>query len=196
MVLQQSMSSICRTNAVLARIPVGGAPEAGAVDDHGLVYTHLEDHNSVVVIDAAAMKVKATYEMKGCEEPSGIAFVTGKGLILSACRNGIARITAADTGKEVASVPIGAHPDSAFFDEKRRLGFVPCGDGTLTVINFATSQPKVVEVVKTKAGARTGALDPVTGFVYLPTADLGPPEKPGGRPSIVPGTLKLLVVGN
>ena len=184
-----------KTNAVLARIPAGGPPEAAAVDGRGAVFTHLEDKHSVLVIDGAAMRVKATYVLDGCEEPSGIAYITGKDLILSACHNEIARLTDARSGREVASLPIGKRPDSAFYDEKHRLGYVPCGDGTLTVIDFSGSAPKVAEVVATKPGARTGAVDPVTGLSYLPTAELGPPEKPGGRPSIVPDTFQVLVVG-
>jgi DNA-binding beta-propeller fold protein YncE len=183
------------TKAVIERIAVGGAPEAGTFDGQGLVFTHLEDHNAIVVIDAKAMKVKATYPMSGCEEPSGIAAIPKKGLILSACSNQIARLTNAITGAEVASFPLGKHPDSAFYDEGREVGYVPCGDGTLTAISFKTDPARVAEVVVTQAGARTGAVDPATGLVYLPTAELGPPEKAGGRPSIVPDTLKILVIG-
>jgi DNA-binding beta-propeller fold protein YncE len=185
-----------RSNAVLARIPAGGPPEAAAIDGRGTVFTHLEDKHSVLVIDGAAMKLKATYVLDGCEQPSGIAYITGKDLILSACRNEIARLTDARSGREVASLPIGKRPDSAFYDEKHRLGYVPCGDGTLTVIDFSGSAAKVAEVVTTKAGARTGAVDPETGLSYLPTAELGPPEKAGGRPTIVPDTFQVLVVGH
>jgi YVTN family beta-propeller protein len=183
------------TKTVIARIAVGGAPEAAAVDGQGLVFTHLEDHNAIVVIDAKAMKVKASYPISGCEEPSGIAVIPKRGLILSACDNQIVRLTNAKTGAEVASLPLGKRPDSAFWDEDRQVGYVPCGDGTLTVIRFENDQAHVTEVVATQAGARTGAVDSSTGWVYLPTAELGPPVKAGGRPSIVPDTLKVLVVG-
>lgn len=181
--------------AVIARIAVGGAPEAATFDGQGLVFTHLEDHNALVVIDAKAMKVRATYPMSGCEEPSGIAAIPNKGLILSACANQIARLTNASTGAEVASLPLGRHPDSAFWDADRHVGYVPCGDGTLTVISFKNDAAPVTEVVVTQAGARTGAVDPATGMVYLPTAELGPPAKVGGHPSVVPDTLKVLVIG-
>jgi DNA-binding beta-propeller fold protein YncE len=183
------------TKTVIERIAVGGAPEAATSDGQGLVFTHLEDHNALVVIDAKTMKIRATYPLSGCEEPSGIAAIPKKGLILSACANQIARLTNALTGAEVASLPLGKHPDSAFYDEDRQVGYVPCGDGTLTVISFKNDLARVAEVAVTQAGARTGAVDPATGLVYLPTAALGPPEKTGGRPSIVPDTLKLLVIG-
>lgn len=181
--------------SVIARIAVGGAPEAATSDGQGLVFTHLEDHSAIVVIDAKTMKVKATYPMRGCEEPSGIAAIPKKGLILSACANQIARVTNAMSGAEVASLPIGKHPDSAFWDEERQVGYVPCGDGTLTVIGFKNNAARVTEVVATQTGARTGAVDPKTGLVYLPTGEFGAPAKAGGRPSIVPDSLKVLVIG-
>jgi YVTN family beta-propeller protein len=182
-------------NAVIARIAVGGAPEGAAYDGHGLVFAHLEDHNAVVVIDARDMKVRSTFPLSGCEEPSGIAAIPDKGLILSACANQVARLTDAKTGAAVASFPLGKHPDSAFYDENRQVGYVPCGDGTLTAISLRDEPARVAQVVVTQAGARTGAVDPATGLVYLPTGDLGPPAKAGGRPSIVPDTLKVLVIG-
>jgi hypothetical protein len=48
--------------------------------------------------------------------------------------------------------------------------------------------------VKTEVGARTGALDPKTGKLYLPTASYGAPVTPGGRPLSLPGTFHIVVV--
>ncbi len=182
------------THAVVAKIATGGAPEAAAVDGKGLVFTHLEDKNALVVIDARTHAIKATYALKDCDEPSGVAFVDAGRLVLSACRNGIARVTNADTGAEVATVAIGLHPDGALYDAKARLGYVPSGDGKLTVIAF-DGKPHVVDVVTTRPGARTAALDPATGHVLLPVADLTPPAKAGDRPGIVPDSFSILVVG-
>lgn len=184
------------THQVTARIPVGGAPEAAAIDGHGLLYTHLEDHDAIVVIDARTQKVKATYQLDDCQEPSGIAYVTKGNLLLSACKNGIARLSRADNGAEIAKLPIGERPDAALYDATRGRAFVPCGDGTLTVIDFNAGPPHISEVVATKAGARTGAIDPATGLVYLPTGDLLAPAKAGDRPTVVPDTLKVLVIGH
>jgi hypothetical protein len=51
----------------------------------------------------------------------------------------------------------------------------------------------------TLRSARTIAIDPGTGRVFLPAADIlkiDPPDTPGGRPRVtyVPGSLKLLVL--
>ncbi len=71
---------------------------------------------------------------------------------------------------------------------------MPSGDGKLTVISF-DGAPRVVDTVATKTGARTAALDPATGHVFLPTADFGPAVAAGERPPILPDTFEILVVG-
>ncbi len=182
------------SHTVVAKIPAGGAPEAAAVDGTGLVFTHLEDRNALVVIDGKTRAFKATYAMKDCDEPSGVAFVDKGRLVLSACRNGVARVTEADTGVEVATLPIGQHPDGALYDPKTGMGYIPSGDGKLTVIGF-DGKPHVVDTVATRAGARTAALDPETGRVFLPTADYTPPARAGDRPGIVPDSFVVLVIG-
>ena len=44
------------------------------------------------------------------------------------------------------------------------------------------------------AGAKTMAVDPKTGTIYLPTADLEPTPNAKGRRSPLPGTFKVVVV--
>ena len=183
-----------KTRTLVGKIALAGAPESGAADGKGLLFTHLEDKDQIVVIDTRSLTVKATYDLKDCKEPSGMALIADQRLLLSACHDGVARISNADTGAEVATVAIGNRADGALYDDATRLGYIPSGDGKLTVIGF-DGAPHVVEVVATKAGARTAALDPKTGRVYLPTADYGPPATPGDRPSIVADTFEVLVIG-
>jgi hypothetical protein len=53
---------------------------------------------------------------------------------------------------------------------------------------------RVIETVPTAKGARTGAIDPETGKVYLPTAEFEP-GKTGERPVAKPGAFRILVLG-
>jgi hypothetical protein len=104
-----------------------------------------------------------------------------------------------ETGKLIATVPIGAGVDSCAFDDSMQLAFASCGDGTTTIAKEeAPSKLSVVQIVKTERGARTMALDPKSHRIFLPSAQFQPPPSPSpgaspGRPSIVPNTLKLLV---
>jgi hypothetical protein len=181
--------------AIIAHIEVGGAPEAAAVDGRGLVFTHLEDKNAIVVLDGRTMSVKARYDIKDCDEPSGIAYAAAQHWIISACKNGKARVTASDSGAEIATVPIGERPDFAAVDENRHLAFIPCGDGTLTVVQLSAKVPVVLGVVHTQYGSRSLALDSQTSTLYLPAADFGPAGAPGERRPIVPGTFRVIVMG-
>jgi DNA-binding beta-propeller fold protein YncE len=182
-----------KTRTAVGKVALTGAPEGFAADGKGLIFVHYEDKQQIAVIDTRALKVKAVYDIKDCDGPTGIAFVPEQRLLLSACDGGVARVTNADTGAEVATLAIGDRPDSAFYDDNAKLGYIPSGDGKLAVIAF-DGRPHVVELVATKAGARTGAVDPKTGRVYLPTADFAP-AKPGERPQALPDTFEVLVLG-
>ena len=73
------------------------------------------------------------------------------------------------------------------------------GEGTLSVIQEKDAQTFVsLDATKTVPSARTIAIDPQTGRLFLPAADIAkvdPPTTPGGRPhfTFVPGSLKMLV---
>jgi YVTN family beta-propeller protein len=183
-----------QTKSVAARIAVPGRPEGAAVDGNGRVFAHLEDKNQLVVIDAKAMTLTATWDLKGCDSPSGLAYVTGRDWILSACDGGVAKVTDVATGKTVATLNIGDGPDFALYDAERKTGYIPSGDGKLAVIDLSGDTPKVTALVATQRGARTGALDPKTGNVLLPTADFGTPEPGAKRPPIVPDSFRVLIV--
>ena len=180
---------------VVGKIAVPGKPEGAAVDGNGRVFTHLEDKNQLVIIDAKAMKIIATYDMKDCDSPSGLAYIGGAhDWILSACDGKIARVTDIKTGKEIAALPIGDGPDFALYDADRQVGYIPAGEGTLTAIDFSGATPVVIATVPTAKGARTAALDPKTGEVLLPTADFGPAQPGAKRPSVLPDTFRVVVV--
>jgi hypothetical protein len=106
-----------------------------------------------------------------------------------------------ETGKVVATVPIGGGVDGCAFDDTAQLAFASCGDGTTTIAKEESPDKlRVVQTLKTERGARTMALDLKTHRIYLPTAQFQPPPSPSqgtspARPTIVPNTLKLLVYG-
>ena len=178
-------------------IPVGGKLEFGVADGLGRVFVNVEDKGEIAVIDTAARKVVARWAMAGCEEPSGLAYAADVHLLIAACANGKAEIVSSTSGKVVASLPVGEEPDAAFYDAARHLAYVPSGrKGTLSVIVVRGPQDvAVVQTVQTRPGARTGALDPKTGKVYLPSAEYEASAQPGGRPKMKPGSFAVLVVG-
>jgi YVTN family beta-propeller protein len=191
-----------KTATVSATIPLGGTPEFAAVDQAaGRVYCNIEDKSDVAVIDADKHEVVARWSLSPGEEPTGIALDAAHHRLFAACHNKILVMLDTNTGKVIATVPIGAGVDGCAFDDVTQLAFASCGDGTTTIAKEETPQKlTVVETLKTEPGARTMALDPKTRRIYLPTAQFQPPPSPSpgaspGRASVVPNTLKLLVYG-
>jgi DNA-binding beta-propeller fold protein YncE len=181
-----------RTARVIATVAVGGSLELGAADGKGRMFVNVEDRNDVAVIDTRARKLVTRFPLKGCDGPTGIIYAPAARELVSACANGVAIVSRPD-GAFVASLPIGPHPDGAVYDPRRGLALIPSGgDGTLSVIALAPT-PHVVQRIATAKSARTIALDPVTGRVYLPAADF-PPQVGAGRPKMLPGTFRVLVV--
>jgi YVTN family beta-propeller protein len=191
-----------KTAKAVSTIPLGGSPEFGAADSKGeRVYCNLEDKNEVAVIDTAKREVTARWPLAPGEEPTGIAFDATHHRLFVVCHNKMMAMLDTQTGKVVATVPIGAGVDGCAFDDATQLAFASCGDGTTTIAREETPQKlTVVQTLKTEPRARTIALDPKTHRIYLPSAQFQPPPSPSpgaspGRPMIVPNSLKLLVYG-
>jgi len=181
--------------AAAGSIDVGGALEFAVADGEGKVFVNVEDKNTLVVVDVPNRKVVARRPLPGCDEPSGLALDPASHVLVSACGNGKAVATSAADGKVLATLPIGAHPDAVLFDAKTKRFLVPCGgDGVVTVIAEDGDSLKVVDTVQTAKSARLGAIDPATGKVYLPAADYQPAAKQGERPTVLPGTFRILVL--
>lgn len=188
-----------RKGTAAGTIALGGRPEFPAADGRGDVYANIEDKSEIVRIDPVTLEVKARWSILPCEGPSGLAMDTKGRRLFSVCDKTMAVVNA-DSGKVVAQVPIGDGPDAAGYDPSTRLAFASNGDGTLTVVKQgAGDRYTVAQTVTTQKGARTMALDTKTHTVYLSIAEFGPApaatsQNPHPRPSVVPGSFKLLVV--
>jgi YVTN family beta-propeller protein len=187
---------------VVTTIPLGGNPEFAAVDENaGRIYCNIEDKSEVVVIDTMKHEVVAHWPLAPGEEPTGIALDATHHRLFAACHNKMLVMLDTETGKVLATVPIGAGTDGCAFDDATQLVFASCGDGTTTIAKEETPEKlTVAQILKMERGARTMALDPKTHRIYLPTAQFQPAPSPSpgaspARPTIVPNTLKLLVYG-
>lgn len=187
---------------VAGTIPLGGRPEFATADGAGHVYANLEDKSMVVAIDSNALKVLNTWPLAPGDSPSGMAIDAAHRRLFSGCHNKMMAIMDADSGKVVATPPIGQGVDANGFDPGTELAFSSNGEGTLTVVHEdAPDKFTLVGNVSTQRGARTMALDTKTHNVYLVTAEFGPApaptaDQPRPRPSMVPNSFTLLVFGN
>lgn len=184
-------------------VTLEGKPEFPAPDGKGHIYVNIEDKSEVMDIDARTLMVMHKWPLAPCEEPSGMAMDTKTRRLFSGCDNKLMAVMDADTGKVVATVPIGAGVDATWFDPGTKYVLNSCGqDGVLTVIHEdSPDKYTVIENVPTAKSARTMALNPKTHTVYLSMAEVQmlPPAEGDtkGRPrrKIVPGSFGLLEFG-
>jgi YVTN family beta-propeller protein len=189
-----------KTGKVVGHIDLGGGPEFSVADGRGHVYANIETTSEVVEIDSHTMKIIHRWPLAPGTSPSGLAIDREHHILFSGCRNKYMVIMNADSGKVIATEPIGGGVDATRFDPGTGYAFASNGmSGNLTVVHEdSPTKFHVVENVPTELGARTMALDPTTHTVFVVTAKLEriPNLKPHTRPfRMVPGTFHLLIYG-
>src|SRR5579875_1768196 len=190
-----------KTLKVVGTITLGGRPEFAVPNGRGMIYNNLEDKSVELAINTHTLKIESRWPMAPCESPSGLAIDAEHNILFAGCHNEMMAVINANTGKVVATLPIGAGVDANRFDSQTDLAFSSNGSGTLTVVKEESpSEFYVKEKATTERGARTMELDPRTHKVFLVTARFGArPAEPTGRggfqrPQIVPNSFTLLVL--
>jgi DNA-binding beta-propeller fold protein YncE len=187
-----------KTDMAVATIDAGGKLEFAVVDGRGNLYVNGEGKREIVHVDTKTNEVKAHWAMPMCESPHGLAIDVKSHRLFSSCRNSTLVVLNTDDGKIVTTLPIGSGTDAAKFDAKHKRVFSSNFDGTLTVIS--EKSPNSYEVlgnVPTMMGARTMAVDPESGRLYVVAADMtvnkdAAPNDFRHRYNITPGSTKLL----
>jgi DNA-binding beta-propeller fold protein YncE len=187
------------TDRLVATIALRGKPEAAVADGRGSVYVDIEDTNELTAIRAADATVMATWPLKGCEEPAGLAMDTQARRLFVGCHNRTLLVVDADNGSLIDSHPIGAGVDANAYDPQTRQIFSSQGDGTVNIISAQGGDRYTpTQTVATRVGARTMALNTATHEIYLVTADFEeqPPASGSTRPRRVvkPESFTLLVL--
>ena len=175
------------TLAVVKTIPVPDKPEFAQDDHAGHIYVNIEsDPGQMVEIDSRSSA------RHGHVAPARLQLPKWAGhrppappAVFGLRRQCDGRHQRAHRRPGRAG-PIGGGPDAAAYDEQRGLVFSSNGEGTLTIIKQDSADHyTVLDNLKTQPGARTMALDPASGRVYLVTARFGPPRWPP-PPSPIP----------
>src|ERR1700694_1755625 len=160
---------------LVVNIPLGGKPESGVSAGNGKLYVNIVDNAEVVEIDAKSLAVTRRWSTAPCRQPVAMAIDKTHHRLFSGCRSGLLAVSDYQTGRVVATAPIGAGVDGAAFDPAAGDGVGPHTGGTLTVIHEdGPDQYHVVENVATAPGARNMGLDPTTHRLYIVTAKFGP----------------------
>ena len=186
-------------NAVVATLPLGGAPEQAVADGKGMIYDNLEDKNEVIAIDSRALKITAHWPVAPAGGPTAMAMDREHRRLFVAGRNPkMFVVMDADGGKLIGSgFPIGGRVDGNVFDPETQLVASATGDGTIHIFHEDSPDKfSEVQTVTTERGAKTIALDPKTHNLLVDTSDFSVSGGNGKqRPTAAPGTFRLLIYG-
>src|SRR5215471_15815570 len=124
-----------QAGTLITNIPLGGKPEYGASAGDGKVYANLTDTSEVVEIDAKTATVSRRWPTAGGKQPVSMAIDPAHHRLFSGCRSGVLAVSDYQSGKVVATLPIGTGVDGAGYDPASADVFASNADGTLTVIH-------------------------------------------------------------
>jgi YVTN family beta-propeller protein len=139
-----------------------------------------------------------------CQGPRALAVDSSHLRLFVACDDMKMAVLKADSGDLVASLPTGPGTDAIAYDPDRGLIYAANGgaNGTLTIVHQdVTDTYSVIQNLPTRQRARTLAVDPATGAVYLVTDYRGIDlTTPGGigtlKTTPVSGSFQVLMVGH
>jgi DNA-binding beta-propeller fold protein YncE len=190
-----------RDGKLVTNIQLGGKPEYGASAGNGKVYANIVDNGEVVEIDTKKLTVTRRWSTAPGKQPVAMAIDVKHHRLFSGCRSGVMAISDYESGKVVATAPIGAGVDSAAFDPSTGDAFAANADGTLTVIHQEDPDKyHVVENVQTAQSGRNMGLDPTTHRLFVVSAKFGTPPaettaaNPRRRPPMISGSFMMMVV--
>ena len=193
---------VIKAGAVVGTAALGGDVEAPATDGKGHIFVNIEDKSEVIEFDAKTLAVLKRHSVAPGQEPTGLAYDPKTNRLFSGCANEKLVVTDSKTGKQIAVLPTGKGTDGAAFDPSTNNVIVSNGgSGTFTIIHEDTPDKyTVVANLPTARGARTIAIDPKSHHLFTCTAEYGPApapttENPHPRPSVVPGTFRVLEFG-
>jgi len=159
---------------LIGTVALSGNPEFAVSDGKGNVYINLEEKAETAHVDANALRVLHSWPLAPGKTATALAFDAETRRLFAGCRGGqLMVVLDANSGKVVATAPIGERVDAAAFDATDKLVFMSSGVGTISVYHEDENDKySLVETITTSPGSKTMALDPATHNLFVP-ANLG-----------------------
>lgn len=191
------------TGAVLSTLAMDAHNlEELGFDGRGHGFIADEDGSAVHVISTRDCKVLANWPLGPSSGGTGLAIDAKNHRVFVVCNNSSQLLVLdSDSGKVIATLPVGEDPDGLAFDPDSSRIFCPNRDGTLTVVQEQTpDEYSIVQTVKDPIGCKTIALDPKTHHIITCMGEYGPPPAPTAgnphpKPPIRPETFTVVVIG-
>lgn len=161
-----------KTGARLADIKLAGHPESFRLETIGRrIFVNVPQAEHIAVVDRENGRVTETWPLQGAKANFPLILDEANHRLFVGCRNP-ARLLVFDTsapgGRLVASATISRDTDDLFFDARKKLIYVSCGQGALDVMEQANADTyKKVQSLPTAAGARTSLFVPELKILCL-----------------------------
>jgi hypothetical protein len=191
------------TGRVVGSLQLDGKLEGGQTDGAGHIFVEVEPKSEIVEFNARNLAVLARWPTAPCKEPGGqLAIDVAHHRLFVGCENRMMAVMNTETGKVVATVPIGPEEDATKFDPGTDLAFAGGSDGTITVVHEDSPDKfTVVQTLRTDPGAfgtERLTVDTNNHNLYCFTGKMGPappktPQNPEPRPTILPNTATLWI---
>lgn len=164
-----------RQNRPLGRIPMRG--EVGNVRYDATadqVYVPVQTQGELAIVDPGALRVLSRHPLPRCSSPHGLRIARRARLAFVACA-GNARLQVVDLAsfKVRQSIKVGEDPDVIAFDNRSGRLYVAAESGVLTVLRLRDDRLVTLGRGFIDNSAHSVAVDPATGYVYLPLEDVG-----------------------
>jgi DNA-binding beta-propeller fold protein YncE len=193
-----------RLRKLAAEPPQDGSKPDGAKPAGPRDPTLTLDWSDTALETQSIPKALHTIRIGDCQSPRGLAVDSSNQRLFVACENMKMQVLNATDGQVLTTLPIGAGTDAVGYDASRGLIYASNGGGvgSLTIIRQHLSDSyDVIQELPTRARARTLAVNPATGEVYLVTNvtgfDLTHNGGIGGlKTSDLSGSFQVLVVGS
>jgi DNA-binding beta-propeller fold protein YncE len=186
------------TDTVAGKVALSGQPEFAAADGAGHLFVNIADQNAIQRVDTRTLQVDATWAISECQSPHGMSIDRDAKRLFTTCINSKLLVVDAVSGGIVATFPIAKGSDASAFDPQRRRIFSSNGSGSLSVIRAdGADKYTLLGEEPTQQLARTMALDPASGRIYLLAGDrieIDPSAtNPRQRYGVAPGSARLLM---
>ena len=156
------------TDTVSNVVMLPGKPEFLALDGRGHVFINIADHASIAKVDISSASVVANWPMANCKAPHGLAYDPPSNRLFSGCANEVMAVVDAESGNQLATLPIGPRSDAIIVDSVRRRAMSANADGTMTVVSLGEHDAYAVQrTVLTYFGGRNATIDPESGTVFV-----------------------------
>jgi DNA-binding beta-propeller fold protein YncE len=174
-------------DTIIATIHLGGTLASAAADGQGNLFVNQQDTGTVLRVSTSQNMVTARWHLPDCTMPRGLAVDHYTDRVFAGCQNGKVVVLNGNNGRILAQPAVGQGSGALVYDAGRHLVFSSNSDGTVSMIDAVSLAP--LGSIVTAPGARTMAVDPINGHLFLVTGDVAGSD----AARIAPDSAKLLV---